>query len=252
MNQPEDFAIGITSFNRPNLLYKTIASIKVLDEHHPIIIFDDASTEIDYAYVFKEIPRVSIFRRDQPTGRADFAMAQLMDLFLNTETKYLVIVDSDLIVDPEITKFICESAQTTQGIFTLFNTKSHPEYKKSGDWLFKKHIGAAGTVFHRDVLRRIRENVPASPQYDWDWSKYLVNSGIDIMCTERSYFQHVGITFGQNSSLLSGDYGINFQGYNKSNVSNFLDEYIEKQDQMNRYLINELARLRESLIASNI
>ena len=104
---PKDFVIGLTMFNRPDMLFKTIKSIKRLNMEHPILIYDDCSTEIDYSKILKEIPRASIFRGENNSGRADFSMALLMDLFLNTNSKYLILVDSDLIVDEEISEFVC-------------------------------------------------------------------------------------------------------------------------------------------------
>ena len=85
--------------------------------------------------------------------------------------------------------------------------------------------------------KKILSELPPSNTYDWDWSDYLVKSGIRLLVTERSYVQHIGIVgfnggnyFGGETSGSLCDYGINFIGGNEHNEKaqgEFFNELIQ-------------------------
>jgi len=240
------FTIGLTTFNRKNMLIKCFPSINKLNSAHDFLIYDDCSTELteDFLKVFFQNWRV--FRSNDNSGRADFAISRLMDLFLETGKDYLVLLDSDLLVDPELSEFVCDNAQNTDGFFSIFNTPSHPSLSEEGIWDLKSHVGSAGTVWSRDLLREVRANVPTTHKYDWDWSEYLLKTGRRILVSKRSYVQHLGFSNGQNAdNFLMGDLGLNFQNYEKETLSIFLDEYLHNE---RAYIKSTLKILHEMII----
>lgn len=172
--------IGLTTFNRKDILLKCLIFFNHLNPRHDFIVCDDASTEYDEKILKSNISNWKIYRANTNSGRADFAMARLMDLFLELGRDYLLILDSDLIVDPELSDFMVTNAQNTDGIFSIFNAPLHQSIGEDGFWIYKNHIGAAGTVLSREIVQEIRQNVPMSNQYDWDWSSYIVKSGRSI------------------------------------------------------------------------
>ena len=122
--------------------------------------------------------------------------------------------------------FVCEYTNETDGIYSLFNTPSHESFELRGRWVLKNTVGSAATVWKREVLQDIKQNVPVSRQFDWDWSKYIRDKGLNIFVSERSYVQHLGFSNGQNSNnFLMGDLGLNFKKYNPENLQILLDEY---------------------------
>ena len=238
---PSNITVGLTTFNRKGILLNVLKTINNLDKSHDYLVCDDASTEYNDEFLKEIFHGWRVYRAEVNSGRADFAISRLMDIFLDTGKEYLLLLDSDLLIDPDITNFICKNAEKTEGIFSVFNTPSHPTIREEDLWLIKPHIGSAGTVFRRDILSDIRKNVPPSKQYDWDWSNYLLEKNIPIKVSKRSYVQHLGFSNGENASNFTmGDIGINFYDYTPFNLSVILDEYLIQERNYQRDLIRQL------------
>lgn len=242
--KPEDLTVGMTTFNRKNILLKCMPEIKKLSQHHDYLVCDDASTEITESELKIIFSGWRVYRSKVNSGRADYAMARLMDLFLETGKEYLLILDSDLLVDPALSEFISDYAGETDGVFSIFNTASHPTTGEIGKWLTKDHIGAAGTVLKKSIVKEIRDNVKVTNSFDWDWSAYLVNTKRKILVSKRSYVQHLGFSNGQNAdNFLMGDLGLNFQNYEKEAFSIFLDEYLHSERSYIKSTVNILYQM---------
>ena len=212
---PSQFTVGLTTFNRKETLLNSLKSIKRLHQDHDYLILDDCSNEYDVSFLVENFQNWRVFRSGTNSGRADFAISNLMNLFLESGREYLILLDSDLIVDEDLSDFVCEYTNETDGIYSLFNTPSHESFELRGRWVLKNTVGSAATVWKREVLQDIKQNVPVSRQFDWDWSKYIRDKGLNIFVSERSYVQHLGFSNGQNSNnFLMGDLGLNFKKYN--------------------------------------
>ena len=235
------FTIGLTTFNRKNMLLRCVPYIHKLNPVHDYLVYDDCSTELSEEFLTTFFQNWRVFRASENSGRADFAISRLMDLFLETGKEYLVLLDSDLLIDPELSEFICDNAQNTDGFFSIFNTPAHPTISEDGIWDLKSHVGSAGTVWSRELLKEVRSNVVATNKYDWDWSDYLLNTGRRILVSKRSYVQHLGFSNGQNAdNFLMGDLGINFQYYTPETLSIFLDEYLHSERNYLRSIVSFL------------
>ena len=238
---PSQITIGLTTFNRKDTLLKCLPSIKKLSSSHDFLICDDCSTEYGDDFLINHFQNWRVYRSSINSGRADFAMAKLMDLFIETGREYLVILDSDLLIDPDLTEFVCSNYHETDGVFSLFNTPAHEHTAVKGQWLIKNIVGSAATVWNKEVLHDVRKNVPLTDRYDWDWSKYLKDNGIDIYVSNRSYVQHLGFANGQNSNnFLMGDLGLNFKKYDEENLQIILDEYLHSERQYLKETINTI------------
>ncbi len=222
----ENFCFAITCRNREQLYYNTLTSLHRMLPSANILIYDDASTTIDHRITLKHFPKARIFRSNAPSGRADYAIHRSMQLYLSqTDQKYVVLTDSDLIFDKSLPEVALDLADQTDGFWSFFNTANHTGVIADQIWLIKNSVGSAGSVFRRDVAESVLANVPVSNRYDWDWSNYLKFKNIRLLCTRRSYIQHLGFFEGQNSSLTSGDFGLNFEDYNSLHIG-FLFEYV--------------------------
>ena len=179
--QASNFTIGVTTYNRKDILLKCLPTFRRLNPLHDFLICDDASTEMSESFLKELFSGWRVYRSIENSGRADYAMARLMDLFLATGKDYLVILDSDLLIDPDLSEFICNKAALTDGVFSVFNTPSHRVTSEEGDWLIKDHIGAAGAVIKRSLVQEIREKVKVTNRFDWDWSEYLKKTNRKII-----------------------------------------------------------------------
>lgn len=228
--KPSQLTIGVTTHNRKSILTKCASTWANLNQEHEYILYDDYSTEFDKEFINTMFPTWNKFRGEKNSGGADIAMGIIMDLFLDGGNDYLLLLDSDLITDPALSNFITSYADETDGFFSIFNTtENHPVIGNSGRWVYKNHVGAAGTVWRRDLVEEVRSNVPSGAGYDWRWSEYLMHRNIRIMVSEQSYVQHLGFCDGQNSRFLNGDFGINYYGYTPKTISFMLEELINNE-----------------------
>jgi hypothetical protein len=130
----------------------------------------------------------------------------------------------------------------TDGVMSLYNSVLHTGILDkfqidNVSMLNKRTIGGAGAVFKKNIIKKILSELPPSNTFDWDWSDYLVKSGVRLLVTERSYVQHIGIVgfnsgnyFGGDLSGSLCDYGINFIGGNEHNEKvqgEFFDELVQ-------------------------
>ncbi len=246
--------IGVTCYNRHSYFYQTIASLSNSGPFYEVIIYDDASTTIDHRFTLKELPNAKIYRANINSGRADYAMYRLMRLFLEKSAgDFFVLMDSDLLASAHLGKKlqILAGDPVHEGVFSIFNTPSHPGVPIADGWLSKEHIGGAGSVFSRTIIQNITDNVPPSSQYDWDWSRHLKSLGIRIACTVESHVQHLGLSAGQNSSLVVGDYGVNYTFTDLAQVSLLSEEFVRIMQQTRLkqiFLERKIAELEQKLL----
>jgi hypothetical protein len=245
-------------------------------EECSIRIYDDCSDEYDLGEVVKEFPFVTESRRRGHNLGSDFNIQQMYVDFLETGDDVLVNCDSDMIFRGDWIEKVQELLPLTDGVLSCYNSSLHSpiEYLSLNDEkvLQKETIGSAGTIFTRDIVERIVNNVRPSYKYDWDWCRYLTSQGIRLLVTERSYIQHIGIV-GQNCDAFQIiDYGRNFYPSNEDtlmlNVAFFELVILANQsavEQKNRYyyfnfqtkkykvlqwIIEPLSLLKKKILAS--
>jgi hypothetical protein len=227
-NAKKTFCFGITCKNREDLYYKTLQSLFRMSPQANILILDDCSEAIDHALTLSYFPKATIHYTSSPTGRADFAIHHLWELFLKYDMDYLVNIDSDMLVASNLLDQLHELVNETQGIFSLFNTNSHPAEKIGPKWVEKKSFGSAGTVIRRDLVEQIIKQVPVSVHWDWDWCAWLKTKKIALVAVRESMAQHLGLTSGQNTSAYKmGDFGQQFIDYNGSNAASSIESLVE-------------------------
>lgn len=222
--------IGITTFNRRQILEAMAQSLAQVDglEHAHVWVLDDCSEEFDADFLRRLFPRAEVFRAFEHSGGADQAMVRLFERFVASGSGYLLNLDADLLVSRHVVdrclRIIGSAATASRpGLFSLFNAGSHPAIGTDGEFVLKRAVGAAGTLWSHALLGEVMRNVPVSHKFDWDWSAYLTRQGVPIRVTRESYVQHIG-RIGQHSrSLATMDHGLAFQGYEGHNLAAFLD-----------------------------
>jgi glycosyltransferase involved in cell wall biosynthesis len=222
--------VGITTYNRRALLETVALSLAQVDrlEQARVWVMDDCSQEFDIDFLRRLFPQASVHRSAQNSGGADYAMHRLFEHFVRHGQGYLLNLDADLLASRNLIDKclqIIEARRTAPApaLFSVFNAPRHQAVGADGEFLVKRTVGAAGTLWHHDLLADVLRHVPVSRKFDWDWSAYLTQRGVPIRVTPKSYVQHIG-RIGQNSRSFAGmDHGEQFDDYEGENLAAFLD-----------------------------
>jgi hypothetical protein len=218
--------IGITTYNRLYLIERMSSSLNISNqiEMCSLRVYDDKSYEFNADDIKNVFPNAKeIIIRNKNLG-ADRNMYQMFVDFLNTDDDYLFVADSDLIFHPDWFVFFKKHADLD--VLSLYNSVSHRPIERQlqdCEILHKRHIGAAGTIFKKHIIKKIIENVPPSRAYDWDWSNFLIKEGYDLNVSKRSYVQHIGIIGTNNDGGTVADFGLNFFPGNTVNENYLID-----------------------------
>lgn len=213
--------IAIFTFNRQDLLEKmseSLAMVKGITEES-VFVFDDCSHEYGAEFLRGKFPYAeSIIIRNKNVGPDANVHAAMLD-FLKTKKGYMVILDSDLLFDCEILKYIKASIPLTKGFLSVYNSCIHGSNGKMqiGDcqFLIKRSTGAAGMVISKELVGSIINEIPLTRKFDWDICSYLNGKNIPILVSEKSYVQHIGFSGYNNSYLTKYEYAINFTPNNE-------------------------------------
>ena len=222
--------IGITTYNRRALLETVAQSLAQVNhmERARVWVMDDCSQEFDTEFLRRLFPQATVFTASRNSGGADYAMHRLFEHFVRNGQGYLLNLDADLLasrnlIDKCLQIIEAHRAAPAPALFSVFNAPRHQAVGTDGEFLLKRTVGAAGTLWHRDLLADVLQRVPVSRKFDWDWSAYLTRQGVPIRVTPMSYVQHIG-RMGQNSRSLTGmDHGEQFDDYAGANLAVFLD-----------------------------
>ncbi len=228
-------SISVPTYNRfENLLIlsKCFQHVKHIEKHH-LRIYDDESTTFSLHEIQKVFPSAKQIIRNVRNLGADRNLYSLMVDFLKSDDDVLFVCDSDLIMHPECLWFIENTIDKTEGIMSVYNSARHPSYDiADNDFLLKKSIGAAGSVFTRKMIEQVIQAVPEKFANYWDWaiSFYLQSISKKIYVSKQSFVQHIGIK-GENNTILSLDYGINYQpqtALEKEQLSDFYKVFFQQ------------------------
>jgi hypothetical protein len=231
--------IGITTFNRRPILEAmahSLARVEAL-EHAHLWVLDDCSDEFDADFLQRLFPSAEVLRARENSGGADQAMHRLFERFVAVGSGHLLNLDSDLLASRRLVDKclrIIGTAATcaSPGLFSLFNAASHPTIGTDGEFLLKRTVGAAGSLWEHGLLAEMLRHVPVSRKFDWDWSAYLTRQGVPIRVTRRSYVQHIGRVGQHSRSLVGMDHGQAFDDYEGHNLAAVLDGTREGTMQM--------------------
>lgn len=244
-------SISIPTYNRfENLLTlsKCFHSVKHIDKHH-IRIYDDESTAFSLHEIQSVFPDAKQITRNEKNLGADRNLYSLMVDFLKSDDDILLVCDSDLIMHPECLQFIENTIDKSDGVMSVYNSIRHPYYDDLNNGLvLKKSIGAAGSVYTRQMVELVIHSIPGKFSNYWDWaiSFYLTSIEKKIYVSKQSFVQHIGLN-GENNTILSLDYGVNYQpqtALEKEQVARFYKAFFQGYTSISpiRIFINYLRR----------
>jgi len=228
--QTPPLTIGITTFNRRAMLETFAHSLSQVHRLRDakLLVIDDCSQEFDADFLRGLFPQATVIRASQNSGGADYAMHRLFEHFVRNGQGYLLNLDADMLASQHLVDKCqqiigADHAAASRNLYSLFNTNSHQAVGVDGEFLLKRTVGAAGTLWPHALLAEVVQNVAPTRKFDWDWSDYLSRRGVPILVTRRSYLQHLG-RVGQNSRSFTGmDHGEQFDDYRNDNLASFLD-----------------------------
>jgi glycosyltransferase involved in cell wall biosynthesis len=247
-------AIGVPTYNRRYLVELNAASLRSssIPSGTALIVVDDCSAEYDVDYLRSIYPEFAdIRRRSEKSRGASFANRDLMRRLLETDGDAVLLLDSDLLVSSNFLELGMSLLRDTDGFLSLFNTPNHPTIGARGPFVLKKSVGCAGTLWRRDLAAKVLAAVPPCSQWDWRFSDFLVKTGVEISVVRDSLVQHIGYSYGQNSSFRHGDVGVGFSDWDAKNAYRLTEllltdsqaKFIRVQDQIDA--LNSRASLIE-------
>lgn len=225
-------SISIPTYNRLDhieILSKSLKDVIGIERHN-IRIYDDYSLEFSLDRLSDLFPNAKKISRNEYNLGADRNLYHIMKDFIKSGDDVLFVCDSDLIVHAQCLLFIEEYLDQTDGVMSVYNSALHPVKDEiNSNFVTKKSIGAAGSVYTRSMVLNILKNIPEelSNYLDWAISFYLDSMDKKIYVSQRSYVQHIGIK-GENNNLLALDYGVNFPPvteFEKQQMAVFYEEF---------------------------
>jgi hypothetical protein len=226
---PRDVLIGISVFNRKEIVSATARSLSLADDisSAAILVIDDASSEFDSGYLASIYPPTSrIVRNATNSGMASRVTRRLMEEFLRGPESILIILDSDLITARDFLRQARSLLPLTEGLLSLFHAHTHPGTEE-GPLLRKHSVGFAGTVWTRALVEEALAKVPFTIHFDNGICDYLRDKNRGIFSLKHSAVQHIGLLSGENSRFASSDFGLSFTGTEWYNLSAIHEVFLQ-------------------------
>lgn len=234
----ERVMIAVPTFNRWDTLKKMAQSLNdsEIDCEVTLKIYDDCSTDYSVSEIQGLFTNAQIVRNEKNVG-ADINMYLMYkDFVYNSTADYFFNADSDLIFCRNWLNEGLELIKETDGVISLFNTTNHKGTQTDNNLVCKNIVGAAGTLFKRDILELIvhgYENREAEVKnFDWQWCRYLSDNNIRLYSVYNSLVQHIGV-IGSNAGISNFDYGHNFKVDSINNgqiINDSFETYVAKKD----------------------
>lgn len=234
-------AIGVPTFNRRHFVEANARSLRLAASPPgvdvKILVVDDASADYDAEFLRAIYPQgAQVVRRETNSGGADRAIGDLFQRCLALDADAILLLDSDLIVDPNFLARGLALLAESDGLASLFNTPNHVGLETVGELVRKRSIGSAGALWTRACAAEVGVAVPPSEKWDWRFCDYMERSGRRVFCARDSLVQHIGFFEGENSTLDDGDYGVGFALGNFDNVGMTLEALVRAQIMLARQL----------------
>jgi GT2 family glycosyltransferase len=208
----------MTTYNRFEVLEQCIQSFLKTDfkKDTKLYLFDDCSEKEVKKYLFKSLSNiknltVSFIFNTKNLGCNVNVFNSLKYVFELTNEEFVFVIDSDAVFNKNWLKKIDELIEKTKndkiGCIGLFDTNKHQIKQKYDDELNEKvHIGGFCIAINRKIFFNQKMQIR-----DWDWklSEICNEEKYKILCTNKSYIQHLGHSTGTH---MKGDVAINFIG----------------------------------------
>lgn len=194
--------LALATFNRPIITEICLQSLQTArSESVRLVIYDDASTAYDKAYLLSKSDEVIRFHRN---GGIERSRARALRDFVHRFTEYdlLYLTDNDTVHDPafiDVLRTLFTFQATTANVFPvgLFNSSFHTHQdniiSKNDALSIQKTCAGVSQCYTRSMATAIVEYLDHNPDmetlYGWDyhWPAVL---GVPFLQTTTSYLEH--------------------------------------------------------------
>lgn len=210
--------IGVPTYNRRLIVEKMARSLYMSDitVDCSIRVYDDSSFEYNENDLREMFPTAQMIHRNSLNVGADSNTWQMYLDFYESGENYFLNADSDLIFSSRWMAEALRLIERTDGILSIFNTRTREGSDYDDELCIKDVLGAAGTIMSREIVGLLIEGRISDPDFqpektiDYGFSQYLKKQNIRLFNTKKSYVQHIGFT-GYNSRADRFDYGSGFE-----------------------------------------
>ncbi len=212
----KDLYISLVTWERHQILEKSLQSLSRCnfppDSH--LVITDDKSSNpkvLELINSFKEKVKdkvdVEIRVRQKRLQSWVNNVSNMKYCFTKTKDDYIVCLESDGIYNKDfLLKFLefkasCDG-KGTFGMMSLFHYGKLAERGAFNQFLNKKDaVGAFCTMFHRRVIH----GLTLRRGFDWAAIEFCRGQKLHVLCSNKSYAQHIGIGEGSMNSPINLD-----------------------------------------------
>lgn len=197
-------SLVIPTINRYEYLEPFLISlnktIKPKDIFIELTFIDDASDDkrvIDYItqYECKFSDKINkIYKNIRTPGLCETNLKKIWSKNYNEGFNLFCNLDPDILFNRNWLIKLLElySQFGSTGIYTPFNTASHPISKKFNTYCIKNSIGGICMLFDREIYKKVIEPcLFPSSAWDWEVCKKIKGNGT-FYCTIPSYIEHIG------------------------------------------------------------
>lgn len=220
-------------------------------DYFSFVIFDDGSDDetLDsireiYNHVGPVVDVSVLSDKTKANVRANSITMEIFKIFLEREEEWIIILDSDLVLQPNWMKKVQTSVMqaTEKTLFTLYNSCMHKSIWCNLHFCKKRDVGSAGILFSRHAIQMIVDtfNENAMEDFDWQYSRLMARRGFSIYAFSPSLVEHVGL-YGSNYPATLREVSEDFDVFNlPSHLQKQLVENLAQRDNCKRDKLNIL------------
>jgi len=194
--------------NRKFYVEKQARSLHMSQNHSfSVLVCDDGSIEFSTQYLKSIYPNVmNVIRVDRELNssgpsseRGNFITRFILERFnaqYRTFFSHLVIVDSDMIFNPFWLEDLSKLIDTVPdaGLYSVYNSCSHPNVACVPFGCRKESLGNAGTVWSSNTIEKVLAADLLIEGFDWAYSKHLREVlHLEMWATSPSLVEHIGV-----------------------------------------------------------
>lgn len=254
-----DLGIMMTTYNRIDLLKRTIASYNASESKPDAIhVWDDKSTE-NVTDIIQNLAGVIYHKSTFRVGVYSNTPISLQMMFDTLGYKAILILDSDTLFDKHwwlrtIAAYNMFKGDDKALSVSLFNYNGcetlpsyHPSYHK------RKVNGAFGCIIKKEYFNKYIRPMGNAPTQHTNWDNHAAEAstrdGYSHYSTSRSYLQHIGTYEGEHTGVTeTGIYATDFHSDTMPDASAAIDQSVSEK----RILACCLARIGDCINASLI
>lgn len=207
----KDLYISLVTWERQSILERSLISLSACNfpPNSHLVITDDKSSDpkvLKSIHIFKDKVKdkvdVEIRVREARLQSWVNNVDNMKYCFSKTKDEHIICLESDGIYNKDFlfkfNEFKLSCGKDAQiGMLSLFHFDKLKTIRDHNPYLREKEaVGAFCTMFHRRVIH----GLSVKRGFDWAAIEFCKRKGLKILCSHKSYAQHIGIGEGSMNS----------------------------------------------------